>query len=467
MHRFSDITCQILNTTLMFIRTTTSLLLAIICISLTTFSCKKTDVEKVDSDTEIATKWADLTLQTISRSYFKSPTYSSRSLGYMGLTMYETVVHADSSKRSLSGQLNGLNNLPIPQPNTEYNWLLALNAGQQTMLKYLYPDAINIASVEFAKIDELYNNIRSQKTTGSSQAVIDRSIKFGQDIANAIYTWSKTDGGDSGYKRNFDPFYNFPSGESYWRPPGSGQVVSPFPLHPHWGKNRTFVTANAAIPVPAIVPYSKDPASEYYKLYKAVYLKNIMLTQEEKEIAAWWADDPTETFSPPGHSYNLATIAIRKSEAKYVKAAETYARVGMATADAFINCWKTKVVYFNERPSTFVRANINPTWIPYWPEPPFPAFPSGHSTQSAAAAIVLTGIYGDNFSFTDYSHVGASRFSADLKFRERHFPGFWASAEESAYSRFLGGIHTEQDNIVGLDQGKKIGTNINQLLWNK
>ena len=446
---------------------TTTILAAVLVASVVISSCKKTDVIKIDSETEVAIKWADLTLNTIRKSVGKSPTYSSRSLGYMGLTMYESVVHADSTARSMTGQLNGLNNLPLPLPNMEYNWLIAMNAAQQTMLKYLYPNVSNLPEEEFVKIDALHNTVLAQKGNGFSQAVIDRSVKFGQDVANAIYTWSKTDGGDSGYKRNFDPSYQFPRGVGYWKPPTAGQVVSAWPLHPHWGKNRTFVTANSTIPVPSPVPFSTDPTSEHFKLYKAVYEKNKILTQEEKEIAAWWADDPTETFSPPGHSYNLATITIKKSQAKLVKAAETYARVGMATADAFINCWKAKVMYFNERPSTYVRVYIDPTWIQYWPEPPFPAFPSGHSTQSAAAAIVLTGIYGDNFSFTDDSHRGAKRFSADLKFHDRHYSSFWASAEESAYSRFLGGIHTQQDNMTGLDQGKKIGLNINQLAWKK
>lgn len=430
-------------------------------------ACKKTEVENINADTEVALKWADLTLDVVRKSYFKSPTYSSRSFGYMGLTMYESVVHADSSSRSMNGQLNGLTGLPLPQANAEYNWLVALNAGQQTMLKLLYPKAANISETDFLRIDSLYNSILVQEAMGISQTLIDRSVQFGKDIANAIYAWSQTDGGHEGFRKNFDPAYIFPRGPGHWIPPLRGQVVSPFPLHPHWGKNRTFITANSSIPVPAIVPYSTDKNSEYYKLYNAVYQKNHKLTQEEKEIAAWWADDPTETFSPPGHSYNLSSITIKKSGANYVKAAQTYARVGMAVADAFINCWKAKVVYFNERPSTFVRANINPGWTQYWPEPPFPAFPSGHSTQSAAAAIVMTAIYGDNFSLTDNSHEGAQRFSPELKFRSRKYTSFWATAEESAYSRFLGGIHTQQDNMTGLDQGKKIGNNINLLLWRK
>jgi hypothetical protein len=296
----------------------------------------------------------------------------------------------------------------------------------------------------------------------------DRSIQFGKDIANAIYAWSTTDSGHNGFKKNFDPTYPVPHGPSYWTPPLAGQTVSAWPLHPHWGQNRTFVVSDSLIPIPAIVPYSTDPASEYYKIYKAVYDKNIKLTQEEKEIAGWWSDDPSETFSPPGHSYNLATITIKKSKASLIKAAETYARVGMAVADAFINCWKAKVVYFNERPSSYVRANIKSNWFQYWPEPPFPAFPSGHSTQSAAAAIVLAGIYGENFAFIDNSHAGEKRNAfPELKFNARSYSSFWATAEESAYSRFLGGIHTQQDNTVGLAEGRTIGENVNKLSWRR
>src|SRR5215216_586155 len=143
-------------------------------------ACKKTDADEVITHTDVATKWADLTLDIIKNSIYKSPTYSSRSLGYMGLTMYETIVHADATNRSLAGQLNGLSSLPSAEADAEYNWLLALNAGQQTMLKLLYPRAENISEDNFARIDALYNNLLTNKGQGISQAVIDRSVKFGQ-----------------------------------------------------------------------------------------------------------------------------------------------------------------------------------------------------------------------------------------------------------------------------------------------
>ncbi|HEX6893493.1 MAG TPA: hypothetical protein VF141_22430, partial [Chryseolinea sp.] len=36
----------------------------------------------------VALQWADMTLYTIRFSAFNTPTYSSRSLGYLGLAMY-------------------------------------------------------------------------------------------------------------------------------------------------------------------------------------------------------------------------------------------------------------------------------------------------------------------------------------------------------------------------------------------
>ena len=153
------------------------------------------------------------------------------------------------------------------------------------------------------------------------------------------------------------------------------------------------------MPIPAIIPFSTNPTSDYFKMYKAVYDKDKTLTLEEREIAAWWGDDPTETFSPPGHSYYMAAIAVKDSNASMINAGEAFARVGMAVADAFIHCWKVKYTYFNERPSGFVKQYIDANWIQFWPEPPFPAFPSGHSIHSAAAATVLTDIFGESFAF--------------------------------------------------------------------
>jgi membrane-associated phospholipid phosphatase len=82
--------------------------------------------------------------------------------------------------------------------------------------------------------------------------------------------------------------------------------------------------------------------------------------------------------------------------------------------------------------------------------PPFPEYPSGHSTQSGAAATVLTAIFGDNFAFDDATD------EADA-LKPRHFDSFWAAAKEAAVSRLYAGIHYRAAVDNGLDQGRCIG----------
>ena len=427
-----------------------------------------TPVSKQPAD--IAVKWADMTLYTVRYSSFNSPTYASRSLGYLGLAMYESIVQWDSTHRSMNSQLNGLS-LPQAEAGALYDPILCLNAAEDTLLKLLYPAPANSHRYVHEKIDSLYENIYDEFSKETDSRTITRSVDFGRAVALAIYNWSLTDGGDKAYTRNFVPDAFIPAGPSYWIPPVRGQTVSNYILHPYWGSNRTFITDNGTLPVPGIVPFSTDTASEYFKMYKAVYDKDHILTLPERELAAWWGDDPTETFSPPGHSYYIATIVIKKSGVNLMKAAEAYARTGMATADAFIHCWKTKMTYYNERPSSFVHSYIDSFWVQFWPEPPFPAFPSGHSIQSAAAATVMTDLFGESFSFTDDSHVGYRRYDdirfLDLRYPARSFNSIWDAANECAYSRFLGGIHTQQDNEIGREEGIKVGNNVNALHWLK
>jgi hypothetical protein len=71
-------------------------------------------------------------------------------------------------------------------------------------------------------------------------------------------------------------------------------------------------------------------------------------------------------------------------------AAEAYARVGMAAADAFISCWQTKYTYNLLRPETSITRVIDPARLPLIVTPGFPAYTSGHATQPGAAATVLT-----------------------------------------------------------------------------
>ncbi len=424
-------------------------------------------VQKKDfTEQDVALEWAKMTLYITQYTPANSPTFASRGFGYIGLTMYEAVVNGYDPYQSMAGQLNGLENLPKPVPEKSYHWPLSLNAAQASILKNIYLQTSDENKMSIDSLERVIKNYFSDKLNDDARVV--RSIAYGKAVAEAVFEWSKTDDGHRGYLNNFDKQAEYPDRPGSWQPPLFAQSFSHYPLHPHWGKNRTFLKQNSELPMPQMIPYDTLPDSPYYMEFLKVYEKDMALTPEEKEAAIWWGDDPDVTFTPPGHSYYLATMAIEKANPPLIKCAEVYAKTGMATADAFINCWKWKYHFFSERPNTFIPQYIDKEWESFWPDPPFPAFPSGHAIQAAAAATVLEDSFGKSFHFTDKAHEGRERDEVrDTDFVIRSFDSFWEAAQETADSRFYGGIHTPLDNKVGLEEGTKIARNIIALHWEK
>jgi len=105
-----------------------------------------------------------------------------------------------------------------------------------------------------------------------------------------------------------------------------------------------------------------------------------------------------------------------------------------------------------------IRAKLDPDWLPLVNTPPFPEYPSGHSVQSAAAAEVLTDLFGDRYAFTDQTH-------ADRGYLPRSFESFQAAAAEAAISRLYGGIHYRSAIEQGLAEGRCIGQQVNAIIF--
>jgi len=105
------------------------------------------------------------------------------------------------------------------------------------------------------------------------------------------------------------------------------------------------------------------------------------------------------------------------------------------------------------RPITFINKEIDGKWEPFLQTPPFPEYTSGHSSITASAATILTGLYGDKFAFEDTS---------DMRFiqKKRQFNSFVQAADECSVSRLYGGIHFRISLDNGANAGKKIGENI-------
>ncbi len=212
----------------------------------------------------------------------------------------------------------------------------------------------------------------------------------------------------------------------------------------------------ASCPLPAPPAYSEDKNSEFYKEALEVFETKKNLTDEQRAIARFWSDDPMLSPTPPGHWMSIALQILDKDKANLEESADLLARLGISLADAFIGCWHTKFEYDLLRPVTYIRRTMDPKWESILNTPPFPEYPSGHSTQSAAAAEVLTAFYGENFAFEDATHVKD-------KLKPRRFASFRAAAEEAGISRLYGGIHFRAAIERGLEQGRCIGAYANKL----
>jgi hypothetical protein len=332
------------------------------------------------------------------------------------------------------------------------HWPSVANSALATILRRLFPTA---PAADQAAITALEKHIAQQFSRMVPPGIYRKSVEHGRAVAEHIFAWSRTDGGHEGFRTNFPTNYTPPSGAGLWEPtPPDFQPA----LQPYWGANRPFgISSGVACDPGPPTPFSADSASAFYAEAREVYDAVVRLTPEQRAIVMFWADGPGATPTPAGHSMSILTQVLQARAASLAVAAEAYAKLGMAVADAFISCWQTKYRLNLLRPITYIQRYIDPTWGNPLPvtTPPFPECTSGHSVQSGAAAQVLTDLFGD-VTFTDRTH-------AERGLPARSFDSFTDFAEEAAISRLYGGIHFRSAIELGLAQGACIGRAVGRL----
>jgi hypothetical protein len=408
------------------------------------------------TDAEVPMAWFRLAVTLVRTTPGNTGPVAARTFGYMGLALYESVVPGMPEYKSIQSQLNGLPTLPKAEHDKDLLGAISANAALASMVHHMFGNA---SASQNNTIDSLENVFNTEFKTDLADNVLgqamarsfDQSVQFGRDIADAIYNWSLTDGGDKAYANIFPPDYMPPVGPGLWVPlPGQAAQNS------HWGNNRTFIAGNATSTQPGLPPaYSTDPSSQLYKEESEVYNESINQDPVHRAIALYWAAIP-----PPTVSISILGSVLTDKNSSLSTAALAYCKLGIAIADAFVSCYKTKYIYNQLRPITYIRANFSSTWSPLIGTPPFPDYTSAHSVQTGAAARVLADIFGDNTSFTDYS-------INDLGFTPRSFNKFSDYANEVGLSRIYGGIHIRSSDFVGLDQGNKVGMHISALHFKK
>ena len=442
--------------------------LLVLSFFLTIVSCKKDDTinnettatsKNTDSyDASVAHQWMDMCRELTKVAPGFTPPVASRAFGYVGLTMYETVVPGMSQYQSLKNQLSQKFEVGTPDATQEYNWAIALNAAMSYTARNFYPSIPSEKAYDIINLeDSLFNKLK----TGVNTAVLDRSKTWGLQVAKAIFEWSKTDGGHAGYNNNFPSSYVAPTGKGLWLPTYPSFQSA---LQPYWGNNRTFMPNAADYTQPdAPYAYNEDPNYAFFQEALEVYHTVKNLTLPQKTIAEFWSDDPGTPGTPPGHLLSIATQILQKEKFNLAQSALTYIKVCIGLSDGFVSCWKCKYRYNYIRPISVLRAKMDQNWNSILATPPFPEYTSGHSVASGAVAKILTDIFGANYEFTDKTHAKRT----DINGTPRSFKSFNDMAAEAAISRLYGGIHYREAIEKGVVQGTRVGSEINKLQFKK
>ena len=361
---------------------------------------------------------------------FANPPYAARAYSYVSVGQYDALKAAWFYKYQYNRpspakadpdirQLVPLSDLPS-YPSED-----AVMAGVTVqLLSTLFPAAVEEITLKGAQQREAA--LLSGKATASDLAA---GLALGRSIATLVLARASGDGTGAAVGTPTQ-WANLATaaqarGETPWI---SRELPARPPMLPNFGAVAAWSLTSADI-VSVRPPAPPSTSSAQMKTETAEVRQTVEhLTREQRAIAQKW-NDGAGTYTPPGHWNDIAADHIRDARMSEVRAARTFALLNMAMHDASVACWEAKYYYFNPRPSQLDPAIKTDIGLPN-----FPAYPSGHSTFSAAAATVLS-----------YAFPASSA-------------EFMQMADEAGMSRLYGGIHFRSDITEGKAHGVRIGS---------
>ncbi|MBK9108295.1 MAG: vanadium-dependent haloperoxidase [Saprospiraceae bacterium] len=403
---------------------------------------------------ELLLDWVGLFLEADRFTEGYRAPISARTFAYISLAAYEVGMPTMKQTHQSLAMQYGLK-IPSYPISGDYNLSAALNVTFKSLLdRYFVTAPVFIKN----KINQLYENKRHLLSKQFNHELIDKSESFGLEIANMVYNYSASDTiGHMAFLQIYDLNYKIPRGHGKWIP--SEEHPLP-PLLPYWGKVRPFVIDVSKLHSKPLPEYKYDASSIFYTDALEVMTVSSPLTSENKWIAEFWSDDHQGlTFAPSSRWISITNQIINLEMPETAIVLETYLKVSLALADAGIVCWNSKYIYNLERPENYIKKVLDPDWKPLFPSPNFPAYPSGHSTFGAAAAEVLTQLYGQDYKMKDMSHASRDEFNG----KPRSFNSFYEMAFENAFSRIYLGVHFRTDCEEGLVLGFQVGKKISAL----
>jgi PAP2 superfamily protein len=382
-----------------------------------------------------------------------SPPLAARFFGYSLLAGYEILSENDSNFTSMYRKLNQYPSIKKPDSitNSDYH-LAAILAVMETASK-MQPSGKLMQNY-------LERFIDSCRQIGYEEEVINDSRRYALVISKRILQFARSDGYNkiSNFAR-YSPVEK--DGSWYPTPPGFMPAVEPY-----FNTIRSFsLDSNSQFKPIKPVPFSKDTSSAFYQQLMLNYHDGKDFPADSLLVAAYWDCNPfalqdgghmlvgLKKISPGAHWMGITGIACQKAGKKFNEALMLHTYVALVLMDGFIACWDEKFRSNRIRPETAIRNAKDPGWKPLLQTPPFPEYPSGHSTISAAAAVVLTKYLGENFHYTDTVEVS-------FGLPKRAFSSFNQAADEAGMSRFYGGIHFMDAIVNGRLQGIEVANHL-------
>ncbi len=416
------------------------------------YSCEsKFDREKADAYFENAQgKWnQDLTWVIIEDIF--TPPVASRIYVYPNIAVYETLAQFNEGYSSLARQLRDLKEVPVGGEEV-YPPLAAMYAFT-TVAKELVFAIDKVENMELAYEEEI-------KSLGIPSSIRNASKDYGRQVGEHMLAWSRKDGY---HERQALADHDLSTEAGAWEPTPPTYMPA---IEPHWNTIRPFTLDSASQFRPSSpADFDTLPSSDFYQKAMEVYQAVDAEDEEKVSIAKFWDCNPNiayfkghvmmfhQKISPGGHWISITDIATRKEKLPFMKKAEVFALTSIGLADAFISCWDEKYRSNLIRPETYIERYIDSSWYPILETPAFPEHTSGHSVISAAAAVILTELVGDQVSFNDTTELS-------FNLPSRSYDSFMAAASEAAISRLYGGIHYRPAIDDGVEQGKKVGRHV-------
>ena len=293
-----------------------------------------------------------------------------------------------------------------------------------------------------------------------SAKILEKSRAYADEIVKQVMLRA----GNDGYKQRLTYLrYTVSEGDTSYQltPPNFSE-----PVEPHWGTIKTLVIDNHWAyenEIPNV--FSLDPESNFQKELKEVYVLSQKNTDSTLNIARHWDCNPIQ-LGMSGHlmqfgfrmtpSQHWMTVLCDLADTKQITIQDLsmlFAKLGVACFDAFIDCWYLKYHFNSIRPVSVITKYIQSDWKPAIETPAFPEYPSGHSLVSAAATVILSNYFGDDFSYTD-------RTQTVFSLPESSFSSFKQAAIQAGESRILGGIHFRKAVTDGFKRGEQVGKQV-------